>query len=83
MLAIDELKEAIDIYLEKGYEKGEISVAFGAMYCDNQIDYEDLKMAINLLGFVMFPEFENMTDKERKDFLRKKYNLKPKVSVIQ
>ena len=79
MLALDELKEAIDIYLEKGYEKGEISVAFGAMYCDNQIDYQDLKNAISILGFVMYPEFEALTDEEKKDALRKKYNLKKKV----
>ena len=79
MLVVDEIKEAIDIYLEKGYKKEEISVAFGAMYCDNQIDYEDLKNAINMLGFVMFPEFENMTEEERKKLLREKYNFKKKV----
>ena len=79
MLVVDEIKEAIDIYLEKGYEKGEISVAFAAMYCDNQIDYEDLKNAIVMLGFVIYPEFEKMTNEERKSFLREKYNFKKKV----
>ena len=78
LLAIDEMKEAIDIYLAKGYKKEEVSIAFAAMYCDNQIDYEDLKNAIHLLDFVMFKEFENMEEEERKAFLREKYNFKKK-----
>ena len=78
LLAIDELKEAIQIYLDKGYEPGEISVAFGAMYCDNEIDYDDLKNAISLLGFQMHDDFEQMDEEQRKEFLRRKYNLKKK-----
>lgn len=81
LLAIDEMKEAIDIYLEKGYKKEEVSIAFAAMYCDDQIDYEDLKNAIHLLDFVMFKEFDSMEDEERKDFLRKKYNFKKKAVI--
>lgn len=78
LLAIDELKEAIQIYLDKGYEPGEISVAFGAMYCDDQIDYDDLKNAIVLLGFQMYDDFERLSDEERKNLLRSKYNFKKK-----
>ena len=78
MLVVDEIKEAIDIYLEKGYKKEEISVAFAVMYCDNQIEYDDLKNAIQMLGFVMFPEFESMAEEERKNLLREKYNFKKK-----
>ena len=50
LLAIDEIKEAIQIYLDKGYEPGEISVAFGAMYCDNEIDYNELIRNLGLEG---------------------------------
>jgi len=78
LLAIDEIKEAIQIYLDKGYEPGEISVAFGAMYCDNEIDYDDLKNAISLLGFQMYDDFDALEEEKRKDFLRMKYNLKKK-----
>lgn len=78
LLAIDELNEAIHIYLEKGYKNEEVSIAFGAMYCDDQIDYEDLKMALSILGFSTFMEFDSLTDEQRKDILRKKYNFKKK-----
>lgn len=65
-MTIEEAKEMIEELKEQGETEEDIVAGFYAMFCEGDIDVNELSDLIKLLGYELTDEFKNMSEEDQK-----------------